>query len=309
MLNSNKAYVDNFITYLKIEKKLSLNTINSYTRDLDDYLVFIAHENITDIIAINEEVLNQYIATLFDKGLAKSSVARHISCLKSFYKYLYLKDYTPTNIAGLLKQPRKDKIIPHYLTQEEIIALFNTFSKDTLVNQRNQMMLLLLYYTGLRVSELINLKLANIYTFDQYLKIAGKGNKERIIPINADIIDYLNHYIATTRKELLQLNSSNYLFIIKGGKPMTRQAFFKIIKKHCLLANIKKNVSPHTIRHSFATQLLNNGVDLKSLQVLLGHNSIATTQIYTHVQSSEIKNKYEMIHPLAKGDNESKNRH
>ncbi|MDR1782465.1 MAG: tyrosine recombinase [Bacilli bacterium] len=300
---------DDFIKYLKIEKKLSNNTIDGYTRDMNDYLTYLDLNNINDINDTNNETLNNYIATLFDKNLSKNSIARHISCLKSFYKFLYVKDYLPKNIASLLKQPHKDKVIPQYLTQDEIIALFKTFEDNTIINQRNQMMLLLLYYTGLRVSELINLKLSNIYLFDQYIKVIGKGNKERIIPINVDIIDYLNKYISSTRKELLQLNNSDYLFIIKGGKPMTRQSFFKIIKKHCLLANIKKNVSPHTIRHSFATQLLNNGVDLRSLQILLGHSSISTTQIYTHVKSNEIKNKYEMIHPLSKEDSESKNRH
>ncbi|MDR3215156.1 MAG: tyrosine recombinase [Bacilli bacterium] len=311
-LNNKKNIKDNindFIAYLKVEKKLSNNTIESYINDLKNYHDYCSIKHLNFITDTNENFINQYIASLFDKNYNKSTIARKISSIKSFYKFLYIKDYLPKNITTLLKQPRKEKTIPQFLDKQEIVNLFSTFKDDNINDQRNLMMLVLMYYTGLRVSELINLKLSNIFNYDQYIKILGKGSKERIIPINDDIIDYLINYINSTRKELLGLNNSDYLFIIKGGKSLSRQGFFKIVKKQCLLANIKKNVSPHTIRHSFATQLLNNGVDLRSLQVLLGHSSISTTQIYTHVQNKEIKDKYDAIHPLAKKNNLIKNRH
>ena len=297
---NNEFALNNFIQYLKVEKKVSPNTIASYQRDLKTFMQYLNDNDYLDLNEINLEILTNYVATLYDDNLAKSSIARKISCLKSLFKFLYVKDFLSENKATLLSLPKITKKIPEYLDSEEIVTFLETFNEESLLNKRNKIMVFLMYYTGTRVSELINIKLSQLFLSDKYLRITGKGNKERIIPLNDGIVTILSEYLAKTRKEIIDLNYSDYLFINCQGKPITRQGFFKIIKKHCLIANIRKNVSPHTLRHSFATHLLNNGVDLRSVQVLLGHSDISTTQIYTHVNSDYIKKSYQEAHPLNK---------
>lgn len=291
MNNLDNLY-NSFIKYIKIEKNLSSNTIENYQRDLNDYYKYLKDNDLQDISETNHEIIVNYITTLFDKNYSKSSISRKISSLKSFYKFLYVKDYLNENKASLVILPKKERKIPEFLNKQEMNQFFLTFNDDSLLNTRNKIMVLFMYLTGLRVSELVNLKISQLYLNDKYIKIIGKGSKERIIPINDMLIVPLNDYIKKTRQEILDLNYSDYLFINKNGKPITRQGFFKIIKKHTSLASIYKNVSPHTIRHSFATHLINNGIDLRSVQILLGHSDISTTQIYTHINSDYIKKSY-----------------
>lgn len=293
MSNSNNLKIFNdFIKYIKIEKNLSNNTIESYKKDLNDFFIYINDLEINNIQETNHNILVDYITTLFDKNYSKSTISRKISTLKSFYKFLYIKDYTSENKASLITLPKKERKIPEYLNKEEINQFFLSFNDDNLINSRNKIMVLFMYLTGLRVSELVNLKISQLYLNDKYIRIIGKGSKERFIPINDLLIEPLNQYLKITRQNILEFNYSDYLFINKNGKPITRQGFFKIIKKHALLAMINKNISPHTIRHSFATHLINNGVDLRSVQILLGHSDISTTQIYTHINNDYIKKSY-----------------
>ncbi len=290
-LEINKT-IHNFIIYIKIEKNLANNTLDNYQRDLNDFSLYLEKVGIVDINETNHDLLVNYITTLFDRNYSKSSISRKISCLKSFYKYLYLKEYLSENKASLINLPRKERKIPDFLNKDEMNQFFLTFNDDNILNSRNKLMVLLMYFTGLRVSELVNLKISQLYLYDKYLKISGKGSKERIIPLNDGLIDPINKYLNKTRRDILGFNYSDYLFVNKNGKPLTRQGFFKIIKKHTSLAMINKNVSPHTIRHSFATHLLNNGIDLRSVQILLGHSDISTTQIYTHINNDYIKKSY-----------------
>jgi integrase/recombinase XerD len=290
----------NFISYLKVEKKFSGNTIDSYQRDINDFITYLGHQKVTYIEDIDEKIVQEYVAHLASQTYTNSTLSRKISAIRSFGKYQYLKDYNPINIADYLSLPKVNKKLPDFLTNDEIISLLSSFHDKTLLDSRNKMMVHLMFYTGTRVSELINIKLSDLYLKDEYLKVLGKGSKERIIPLNKDIIVSLEYYLKQTRKEILDLNYSDYLFINKQGKPITRQGFHKIIKKHCLVSNIKKNISPHSLRHSFATHLLNNGIDLRSVQVLLGHSDISTTQIYTHVNNDYIKKSYEDYHPRDK---------
>lgn len=284
--------IHNYLIYIKVEKNLASNTLENYERDLNDFSKYLDKEGINDFNNANHELLVNYISTLFDRNYSKSSISRKISTLKSFYKYLYVKEYLSDNRASLINLPKRNRKIPDFLTKDEIEQFFLTFNDDTLLNTRNKLMVLLLYFTGLRVSELVNLKISQLYLSDKYLKIKGKGSKERIIPLNNSIIEPINKYLNKTRRDILGLNYSDYLFVNKNGNPLTRQGFFKIIKKHTQLAMINKNVSPHTIRHSFATHLLNNGIDLRSVQILLGHSDISTTQIYTHINNDYIKRSY-----------------
>lgn len=297
MLKYNIAY-QAYMLYLKVEKKCSNNTLVSYQKDLEQFETYLNDEKIEDLSKISDQDLNFYVAKLYDQGLSKTSIARKISSIKSFFKFLYLKDYLPQNTASLLKQPKKNQKLPEYLTQEEVNKLFFSMPTNTLLEQRNKLMFVFLYFTGLRVSELITIKISNLYLNDHYLKVIGKGNKQRIIPLNNELEEQLEKYLLTTRKEILNLNHSDYLFVNAQGNPITRQGFHKILKNACLIAGITKNVSPHTIRHSFATQLLNNGIDLRAVQVLLGHSDISTTQIYTHVSKDYARSEYEKAHPL-----------
>lgn len=290
---SLKQAIKLFIQYITIEKQLSINTINSYQRDLKHFEDYFKDYALT---SLDEYQLSLYVGSLYDENLSKNSIARKISCLKSFFKFLYIKDYLPKNNAILLQLPKKQTKLPQYLTNEEILSLLNTF-KDTDVGKRNKAMFLTLYYTGIRVSELINIKLSDWFQHDEYLKIKGKGNKERIIPLNKELLLVLDEYNKKTRP-FISKTLSDYLFINEKGKPITRQGFYKIIKTACQAALITKNVSPHTLRHSFATHLLNNGIDLRTVQILLGHSDISTTQIYTHVNNDLIKRSYQENHPL-----------
>lgn len=292
MLSLNQA-INLFIQYITIEKQLSANTISSYQRDLNHFEEYFKDN---DLISLDEYQLSIYVGSLYDDHLSKASIARKISCLKSFFKFLYVKDYLPKNNAILLQLPKKQQKLPQYLTNEEILALLKTF-KDTDLAKRNKAMFLTLYYTGIRVSELINIKLSDYYQHDKYLKIMGKGNKERIIPLNEELLLVLDEYNKKTRP-FISKTMSDYLFINEKGNPITRQGFYKIIKTACKEASITKNVSPHTLRHSFATHLLNNGIDLRTVQILLGHSDISTTQIYTHVNNDLIKKSYQENHPL-----------
>lgn len=289
-----------FIRYLKVEKKLANNSVLSYQSDLNFFMNYLNKNKIELVEDISLDTLNNYISELYDQSLNKSSISRKISCLRSLYKYLFQKDFITYNITSSLILPKKDKILPKFLSTEDILNLINSFDISNDKQARNQMMLIILYYTGIRVSELVNLKLSQLYLSDQYILIYGKGNKERIIPISSQNIDLLNEYISVTRSNILKFNYSDYLFVQENGNPLTRQGFYKIVKKHGQLANLRIEITPHVLRHTFATTLLKNDIDLRSVQSLLGHSDISTTQIYTHVSNDTLKNNYLEKHPRNK---------
>ena len=285
--------------YLKVEKKASVYSIDSYTRDLVHFKGYLDENKLVNLSQITDQTLNHYVASLYDLGYAKTTIARKLSTLKSLYKFLFIKELVPSNITSSLLQPRKDKKLPSFLTRNELDDFLHTFTYDTLYNTRNTVMVLTMYFCGLRVSELVGLKVNQVFFHDNFIIIHGKGNKERQIPINDVLQKKLLEYVEDTRKTILNLHSSEYLFVNKTGKPMSREGFFKVIKRHALKAGLTKSISPHTLRHSFATHLLNNGVDLRSVQTLLGHSDIATTQIYLHVDNTKKKALYNKAHPLA----------
>jgi len=288
-----------YVQYLKVEKKASENSISNYQIDLKHFKEYLDKTNKKNINDINVDYINQYVAGLYDLGYAKASIARKISTIKSLYKFLFLKDIIDSNITTQLLQPKKDKKLPEFLTRNELDHFIGSFTQDNFLNQRNTIMVLTMYFCGLRVSELVNLQVNQLFLHEDFIIIHGKGNKERQIPINTSLKNRLVDYIEVTRKGILNNVSSNYLFINSNGKPITREGFFKIIKRHALKANISKSISPHTLRHSFATHLINNGIDLRSVQTLLGHSDIATTQIYLHIDNEKKKSAYEKAHPLS----------
>ena len=285
--------IEEFLRYLLIDRGYSNNTIESYKRDLDRFLEFNKNKDINNI---NNDDLKKYIKYLNTENLNEKSIARNISSLKSFYKFLSIQKYINNNPSDALYLPKVKKSLPNILTEEDIFKLLDIKPIDNF-SYRNKAMLELMYATGLRVSELINLKLQDIDLNQDIIRTFGKGSKERVIPIGDYAKEYLEKYIYEYRGSMLKKESSEYLFLNNHGKQMTRQGFFKIVKKIAKEKNIHNDLSPHTLRHSFASHLLKYGADLRTIQELLGHSDISTTQIYTHITNEELKNKYKEFHP------------
>lgn len=292
-MNKLSDLIVEFLRYLLIDKGYSENTIESYKRDLDKFLEY--NKN-TSIDNISNEDLKKYIKYLNDNGLNEKSIARNISSLKSFYKFLVISKYVSSNTSDSLYLPKIKKSLPSTLTEEEVMSLLDIHLTDNF-SYRNKAMLELLYATGLRVSELINLKLQDIDFSQDIIRTFGKGSKERIIPIGDYAKEYLEKYIYEYRSSMLKRENNEYIFLNNHGKQMTRQGFFKIIKKIAKEKGINKELSPHTLRHSFASHLLKYGADLRTIQELLGHSDISTTQIYTHITNEELKQNYNNFHP------------
>ncbi len=284
--------IEKYIDYLKYEKKLSENTINSYKNDLDCFKDFFKK----DLTKINLDDMHKYLDHLNKENKKATTVAHNITVINSFYSFLINENIIATNPCTNIISPKLAKKLPNYLTEEEVDKLLNIPLK-TAYDYRNKAMLELLYATGIRVSELINLKFVNLELQDDFIRVMGKGSKERIIPMSNISKKYLIEYIEIYRKTLLKSKDSEYLFINNQGNVISRVGFFKIIKKLCLKNNISKNVSPHILRHSFATHLLAHGADLRVIQELLGHSDISTTQIYAHLINDKLKKDYEEFHP------------
>ena len=292
-MNKLSDLIIEFLRYLLIDKGYSENTIESYKRDLDKFLEY--NKN-TSIESISNENLKKYIKYLNDCGLNEKSIARNISSLKSFYKFLVISKYISSNTSDSLYLPKIKKSLPNTLTEEEVFSLLDIELIDNF-SYRNKAMLELLYASGLRVSELINLKLQDVDFSQDIIRTFGKGSKERVIPIGDYAKEYLEKYIYEYRGSMLKKESSEYIFLNNHGKQMTRQGFWKIIKKIAKEKGINKELSPHTLRHSFASHLLKYGADLRTIQELLGHSDISTTQIYTHITNEELKQNYQDFHP------------
>lgn len=286
--------IKDYITYLKIERQLSPNTIDSYERDLEDFYKFTgkSYKFVTKDDFIN------YI-TYLNKKISPRSINRHIVSIKNYFKFLernnLIKSNPSLDITGL-KTPKK---MPRILSEDDINNLLDIPLNDA-YSYRNKAMLELMYSSGLRVSELLNLEVNNIDFNMNLVRVYGKGSKERIVPIDDIATTYLYEYINVYRNTLLKNKESDILFLNSRGDKLSRQGFFKILKEIAKLKGIKKELSPHTIRHSFATHLLNNGADLRSIQTMLGHENIETTQIYTHVSNNYVKENYEAAHPRSK---------
>ena len=284
-----------FINYLQIDKKYSENTIASYAADLKDYQNFMMNLLKKDIYHIERKDIKLYLKYLKDQKKSPKSISRRISCIRGFYKFLLIEKIIANNPMSTIELPKTKKALPKVLTIEEVDKLLDITLKDA-YSYRNKAMLELMYATGLRVSELVNLKIHDIDFINETVRTMGKGNKERIIPIGEIAIHYLKLYLEIYRSQLLKKDYTDDLFLNNHGKCMTRQGFFKILKKLAKEKDIKTSFSPHTLRHSFATHLLENGADLRSIQELLGHSSISTTGIYTHVSNEELEENYK-YHP------------
>jgi len=289
------ALIDQFIHHLRLERGLADNTIQAYTRDLARLAHFLEQEGLSPL-TVSRDRMTAYFSSL-RRSLSARSVARAISSARSFFRFLAAEGRIQENPARLLETPRLSRRLPHILSTEEVDRLLSRPDPSTPAGSRDRAMLELLYATGLRVSELIGLKVLNVNLESGYLRTIGKGAKERLVPIGGKAIEAVRTYLSDGRPLMVRGVNPAYLFLNHRGRPLTRQGFWKIIKQYGHLAGIKKELTPHTIRHSFASHLLEGGADLRAVQVMLGHEDIATTQIYTHVTRERLKELHGKYHP------------
>ena len=291
--------VTEYTTYLASEKMKSNNTIESYGSDVLNYLYYLQNvKGITNLQNVTTEDVKNYLAYLKKMGYSPSSSSRALSTLKSFHKFLVLEHYIKHNPTLSMSPPKIEKKLPSVLSVEEVMILLNSLNDDTPYNARNRAMIEVMYGTGLRVSELVNLKLNELHLTSKMISTTGKGSKERIVPINDYASKVLRDYIVKYRPELVKNGKdNNFIFLNNQGQPLSRQSFFLILKRLAKDAGIEKEISPHTLRHSFATHLLEAGTDLRYIQEMLGHENISTTQIYTHLSKQKIKSVYNSAHP------------
>ena len=287
-------YINDFLEYLTVIKKHSDNTINSYKIDLIEF-----YEINNNLLNVSEDDVFRYLKYLYDRDLNRNSISRKLSSIRTFYNYLVNNDLVKINYFSDISNPKKNKNLPHYLKDDEINKLFSIPDTSTALGQRNLLIIEMLYATGVRVSELVNIKLKDIDIYNDSIKIRGKGNKERIVFFGSFCKSALEIYLDEGRKEL-DKKGSIYLFLNKFGNKLSDRMIRNILDDLILKAGVEKHVHPHMIRHTFATDMLNSGADLLTVKELLGHESINTTSIYTHVSNEQIRRVYENCHPRAK---------
>lgn len=294
-------YLKEYHYYLISELHLSSNTWQSYESDVKKYINFVVKNyKINEPDEIQVSHLKSYIESLHRKKIEPSSQSRKLSAIKSFHKFLIKEKYVKFNITDSIDLPKQVKKLPTVLSIEEVDKLLNTLNTDTPLETRNKAMIELAYASGLRVSELVDLKLSDLHLDAGFVQVHGKGNKERIVPVGEIAIDSLNYYLENARMQLIKKHNDFVFINGRDGNQMTRQAFFLLIKDKVKQAGINKEISPHKLRHSFASHLLKNGVDLRLIQELLGHEDISTTERYTHIQNDDMIKTYEHAHPRAR---------
>ena len=287
--------INDFLKYLEVERHYSEHTIISYKTDLEEFNEYLGNKNIKDT---DYKFIRDYLTYMFDKKYEKKTISRHISTLRSFYKYLLEEKIIKKNPMTLISNPKLDKKLPNFLDYDELEILLNIPDRSTTLGLRDALILELLYSTGIRVSELINIKLKDINRSDKKILIMGKGSKERYVLYGEVLDNLLDVYLSNSRSKLNK--NSDYLILNKDGNQITDRGIRLIISKILKKGEIDYHVSPHTLRHTFATHMLENGADLKSVQELLGHENLSTTQVYTHVTNERLRSVYLKTHPRAK---------
>ncbi len=291
--------VKNFIFYLSVEKGLAQNTLDSYQRDLKKFTQYLKQHNIADVEAITRRIVSNYLYEQKELGLSSSTISRNIASIRSFFQFLLREQKIKDNPCSDLESPKMEKKLPHIISSQDIEVLLNQPQVGEKIGSRDKAMLELLYATGIRVSELVSLNIGDINIKMGFLQCNGKGGKERMIPLGSMAIKSVQDYLRSSRPIILKKNENKALFVNQHGKRLTRQGFWKILKKYSQKAGITDDITPHTLRHSFATHLLENGADLRSVQEMLGHADISTTQIYTQINRRKIKEIYNQTHPRA----------
>lgn len=292
------VFLKEYLAVLKLEKNLSDNTVSSYRNDITSFLNFLEYKNVNDPSGIKQNHVSDFFKSLNDVGLASSSAARYYSSLKGFFNYLFTSKYIQENPIERINSPKLAKNLPGVLSVNEIDSILSKPVTDNKLGLRDKSLLEMLYACGTRVSELINLKISDLFFTEEVIRVFGKGSKERIIPIGSSAIEWISKYLKESRPLLMKkAKSENFLFLNSKGSKLSRMGIWKIVDKYVREAGIEKDVHPHTFRHSFATHLLEGGADLRAVQEMLGHSDISTTQIYTHIDRDYIKQVHKEFHP------------
>ncbi len=291
-----EASIQEYLDYCRVEKGLSSNSLEAYARDLARLSEFLESRT-RPIKEAADTDLRAFIDSLYESGLSARSVARHLSSLRNLFVYLQQQNYVAADPTANLPSPSQWKKLPKFLSLEEVDRLLAAPDTKSSIGSRDHAMLQLLYATGLRVSELIHVKTAELDAKMGVVRTTGKGDKTRLVPVGQVALEAIDDYVRRDRSAVLKTRPSEFLFVTARGGPMTRQAFWKLLKRYGLVAGITKNLTPHVLRHSFATHLLERGADLRSLQMMLGHADISTTQIYTHVLLERLREVYDKHHP------------
>ena len=292
-----EVLIDRYLNYLVVEKGLSKKTLDAYSRDIIRYRDFL-HENKKNRFSEEDtSLILQYLIMLRKSGLGARSRARHLVSIRGLYRFLFEENILRHDPAQLVDLPKMSLKLPHVLSRQEIELLLNAPDTKKPASIRDAAMLELLYAAGLRVSELVNVKLQDVNLEAGFVRVFGKGSKERIVPIGLPAKEKISLYLQTVRSVYLKQTPSLYLFVARAGKPMTRQGFWKLLKRYAIKTGLNKKITPHSFRHSFATHLLEGGSDLRAVQIMLGHVDISTTQIYTHVTREHLKKLHQKFHP------------
>ena len=293
---NSKDIVSRYRRYLKLEKGYSANTLDAYMRDVDKLFRYLAVEQV-DVLDVKLEDLEHFAAFISDLGIGPRSLARILSGVRQFYRFLVIDGYLEVDPTELLESPKQPDHLPEVLSTAEVDLLEQAIDLSKWEGHRNRAIIEVLFSCGLRVSELTNLKLSNLYIEEQYIRVMGKGSKERLVPISPRALDELNYWFADRNVMKIKPGEEDYVFLNRRGQHLTRTMILIMIKRYAVEAGIKKTISPHTLRHSFATSLLEGGADLRAIQALLGHESIGTTEIYTHIDTSTLRQEILEHHP------------
>ena len=293
---NSKDIVSRYRRYLKLEKGYSVNTLDAYMRDVDKLFRYLAVEQV-DVLDVKLEDLEHFAAFISDLGIGPRSLARILSGVRQFYRFLVIDGYLEVDPTELLESPKQPDHLPEVLSTAEVDLLEQAIDLSKWEGHRNRAIIEVLFSCGLRVSELTNLKLSNLYIEEQYIRVMGKGSKERLVPISPRALDELNYWFLDRNVMKIKPGEEDYVFLNRRGHHLTRTMILIMIKRYAVEAGIKKTISPHTLRHSFATSLLEGGADLRAIQAMLGHESIGTTEIYTHIDTSTLRQEILEHHP------------
>ena len=292
-----ETHFHDFLTMLRVERNVSTHTMDAYKRDINQYLVYLGDLDIKNLSDVKSTHIRDYIRILSDRGMAPASISRIISSIRTYYRFLSSENILDENPVLLINNPKLPKKLPDVLSEKDRSLIINSIQESSQFYQRDKAIIELLYSCGLRVTELCNLEMSNLFTDEDLIRVMGKGNKERLLPLGIRSKKYLDDYIKHSRNSHIKKSGSSFVFVSRNGKQLTRAMINIILNKWTQASGLKKSVSPHKLRHSFATHLLEGGADLRFVQALLGHSDISTTQIYTHIDKHYLKEVYKIHHP------------
>ena len=292
-----ETHFHDFLTMLRVERNVSNHTMDAYKRDINQYLMHLGDLDIKNLSDVKSTHIRDYIRVLSDGGMAPASISRIISSIRTYYRFLSSENILDENPVLLINNPKLPKKLPDVLSEKEISLIINAIQESSQFYQRDKAIIELLYSCGIRVTELCNLEMSNLFIDEDLIRVMGKGNKERLLPLGVRSKKYLDDYIKHSRNSHIKKSGSSFVFVSRNGNQLTRAMINIILNKWTQVSGLKKSVSPHKLRHSFATHLLEGGADLRFVQALLGHSDISTTQIYTHIDKHYLKEVYKIHHP------------